>query len=293
MGNLDEARLSMNRAIEIQPGYASAYSRMGELMADMGDLPAKLDWARKAVEVDPQDHELAADVAINFYALGMAEEGDRWANRVAALAPDSDVARMTQLHGFVSHRDLEAAEIASRSMISDQVTARQGAIWDATFIFHQLVSNADRDNEGLEFLESVRPDIADFSVLPKDEQGTAMQWVAILFAHRALGPEEGQKRWSQFSANVQASGSGWQDDDPGFALTGSLLDGDIDSAVKIALDSLSDPVAVWIGQSASYQIPAFEPLLSDPRIIARMAERDRELQQAKRDVQTMLQGEEW
>ena len=176
---------------------------MSNIKGQLGDLPAKLDWARKSIEVDPEDHELASVLAIDFYMLGSPEEGDRWANRVMALAPESDVARQTQLYGLIAHGDLASAEAMARSMINDQVSRRQGAIWDATFIFHQIVSNDDRDQEGLAFLEGVRPDITDFSVLPTDQQGTAMQWVAIMFAHRVLGPEVSQTRWSQFTANLR------------------------------------------------------------------------------------------
>ena len=40
-------------------------------MGEIGDLPARLDWSRKAVEVDPEDHELAAQLAIDLYELGL------------------------------------------------------------------------------------------------------------------------------------------------------------------------------------------------------------------------------
>jgi TolB-like protein len=294
LGRLDEAQLSTLRAIELEPGYASAYSKMAGIMGEKGNLPAKLDWFRKAIEADPQDHELSAELATDLYLLGLPEEGDRWANRVMALAPGSDVARMTQVYGFLAHGNPEAAEAMARSMIDDQVSARMSAIWDASFIYHQLVSNGDRDHVGLAFLEGVRPDIADFSVLPKDQQGTVMQWVSIMFAHRVLGAEESQKRWSQFRTNLETAGAGWQKDDPFFRMLAPLFEGDHESAVKIALeDGLSEPVADWIGQNDAYRLPMFEPLLSDPRIAARLAERDRELAQAKQEVLAMLRQPEW
>jgi hypothetical protein len=253
-----------------------------------------LDWRRKAAVVDPQDHELAWVLAISFYGLGLAEEGNRWANRVMALAPESDVARATRLHGLRAHGDLITAENAAKSMIEDQVTARHAIIWDAVFTYHDLVSNASRDREGLEFLERVRPDVADYSTLPADQQGAAMQWAAILFAHRVLGPEVSQQRWRQYANNVEASGAGWQEDDQFFGLMAPVFEGDLESAVRFALEnSLSEPVASWIRLNQAYRIPIFEPLTSDPRVAARLAERDRELERAKREVKAMLQRPEW
>jgi len=290
----DEARLAMLRAIEIQPDYASAYSKMAGILAEMGDLPATLDWSRKAVEVDPQDHELAAQLAIGFYELGLSEEGDHWADRVMALAPESDVARMVRMHGFLAHKDLDAAESTAKSMIEDQVSARQGAIWDAAFSYQYLLSKDGRDKEGLQFLRSVRPDVDDFSTLPNDQQGMAMQWTAILFASRVVGPEESLERWTQFESNIEASGAGWQDDDLMFPLMKPVLEGDIEAAVKFALeDSLTEPVANWIGMNDAYRNPILQPVASDPRVAARLAERDRELERAKREVQEMLQKPEW
>jgi hypothetical protein len=246
------------------------------------------------VEADPQDHELASELAIDFYMLGLAEEGDRWANRVTALAPESDVARATRLFGHLAHNDLQAAEASSRSMIVDQVSPRQGAIWDATFIYQQLVSTDGRDSEGLEFFESVRPDIADFSKLPEDQQGTAMQWAAVLFAHRVLGPEVSRDRWARFKANLDASGAGWHKDDETFGIMAPLFEGDIDAAAEVALQSgLSKPVADWISLNDIFRTPIFEPLLSDPRVATRLTERDRELEQARADVLAMLQKPEW
>ena len=179
-------------------------------------------------------------------------------------------------------------------MITDQVSPRQGAIWEATFGYQQLVSQEKRDNEGLEFLESVRPDIADFSVLPPDEQGTAMQWAAIMLAHQAYGPEASKERFSKFKANMDASGAKWQNSNEEFAVTALMLNGDIDTAIDVALEeSLSKPVSEWIARNSVYRLPFFDSVTSDPRVVARLAERDRELEEAKREVIAMMQGEEW
>jgi tetratricopeptide (TPR) repeat protein len=294
LGRFDEARAAMNRAIELQPGYASAYSKMAGIMGELGDLPAKLDWARQAVEVDPEDHELAASLAYDLYWLGLPEEGDRWANRVMALAPESDVARAIKLTGLQSHGRWTEAEATAKSMIADQVSPRQGAIWDAVFGYQQMVTNDHRDQEGLEFLESVRPEIADYSRLPGGQSGTAMQWAAIMLAHQTLGPEVSRERWAKLTANLEKHGGAWWTEDAEFSMMKPFLDGDLDSAAEVALElGLNKPVAEWPARTGIYRQPMFESLAAHPLVAKRLAERDRELADARADVLKMLEGPEW
>ena len=294
MERYDEARLSMLRAIEIQPGYASAYNKMAIIMADMGDMQASLDWTRKSIETDPQDHELAAALARILYELKLPEEGDRYARRVSALAPGSDVDRMTRLLGHFAHGEMAQAEETARSMILEQVSPRQGAIWEAVFAYQQMLSSDDREEDALELLHQARPDIVSYESLPKDQAGMAMQWAAALLIHQVSGPARSVPLWDKFVSNLDASGARWHHEDPLFRITRPLFSGDMDEAVKIALeDSLSAPVAQWVVLNDVYRTPVFEPVSTDPRVAARLAERQREFEQIRREVIAMLQGPEW
>jgi TolB-like protein len=91
---LDEAREAAEKARQLSPGNPNTYGQLGYIAADSNDLPASLLWFRQAMEVDPQDHEFAANIATTFYQLNLPEEGDRWYARVKALAPGSAVARL-------------------------------------------------------------------------------------------------------------------------------------------------------------------------------------------------------
>ncbi len=65
----DEAEAALQRALELDPLLPGVYVRLYWLAEDRNDLPAALDWARRATEVDPQDHELAMQLAEVFYQL--------------------------------------------------------------------------------------------------------------------------------------------------------------------------------------------------------------------------------
>jgi TolB-like protein/Tfp pilus assembly protein PilF len=294
LDRLDESKQSVLRAIELQPGYASAYSRMAELHAEMGDLTGMLEWQRRATEIDPQDHELASYLAFNLYMLGLPEEADPWADRVQALAPDSDVAKDTALTRAYWHGNLDQAEALARKMLEDRVTARHGAIFNAVFTYQSLMNRSHRDREAFEFLVSIRPELADFEVKPDDLEGMAMHWGAIVMMRAFSPPEESRQAWENLERNLDATGARWHHEDSNFMMTGQYFRENLEEAVRIALeDDLSEPLATWIGRDEVYRTPVFDQLTADPRIAARLDEREREKEQARLEVQAMLQGPEW
>ncbi len=62
-GRLEEARASLLRAIELAPDNPNTYGTMADLEAELDNLPGTLDYMRQAIQVDPQDHELAGAIA--------------------------------------------------------------------------------------------------------------------------------------------------------------------------------------------------------------------------------------
>ena len=58
MDRYDEAMEALQRALTQQPDNPNIYFDVADVKADMGDLNGSLEWRRKAIELDPQDHEL-------------------------------------------------------------------------------------------------------------------------------------------------------------------------------------------------------------------------------------------
>jgi len=86
---LDLAREALQRSQQLAPENPNNYGDLARLEREADNLPAALNWQRRAAEVDPQDHEIAGEIAEQFYQLDLPEEGDRWFARVRALAPGS------------------------------------------------------------------------------------------------------------------------------------------------------------------------------------------------------------
>ena len=91
MERFEDGRTAFLKAIELDPLDPNNYGRMSNLSADAGDIAGVFEWRLKNIEADPQDHEVAAQMAREFYQWGLPEEGDLWLDKVRALAPNSDI----------------------------------------------------------------------------------------------------------------------------------------------------------------------------------------------------------
>jgi len=291
----DEARLSLNRALVLAPDNPNVYGRLSYMEKDANNLPAALDWMRQASEVDPQDHELAADIAQDLFDLKLPEEGERWYARVQALAPGSAVARSMEFERAMARNDRGHALELARTMISDQIDTRRGSFGIALFGFTNLMLEDGRAREGFDYLVSVRPDVANYDQLPKDLHGFLMQLAGVALIAGFETPENRDATWAKLTANFDAMGFPWLDD-PGdrnhtlnFVMTGQP-----EKAIEHFLEHrLTLPLAGNLNLHEKRHSSIYGEIYEDPRVIARQAQLGKEFVQLREDVREMLQGEEW
>ena len=150
MERYEEAMESLQHARELQPDDPNVYFDIGDLKAEQGDLNGSLEWRLKATKIDPRDHELAAEMAQILFELGLFEEGNRWAAKSIALAPQSAVGRRIAMQQAYYRRDFDQALAHAKSMIQDQVSIRQGSLFTALNIFTELMSKNARQQEAYE-----------------------------------------------------------------------------------------------------------------------------------------------
>jgi TolB-like protein len=291
---LDEAREAAEKARQLSPGNPNTYGQLGYIAADSNDLPASLLWFRQAMEVDPQDHEFAANIATTFYQLNLPEEGDRWYARVKALAPGSAVARLLELDRAVARHEQEQILALAKSMIIDQVDMRHGAFVVANVEYADLMLEAGRAREGYEFLLSVRPDISNYEVMPADPQGEVMQRYSILLMTGFDTFEARLATWNAFTANWDKKGYPWRNPRFWDFTWDRIINGDIETATENFLQyQLTLPVATTLWRREDHLRPFFEEMMSDPRVVAGMVEFNKEYDRIRKDVQEMLQEPEW
>jgi len=292
MKRYGDARDAFLKAIELDPLNPNHYSRMSIVSGDLGDITGIFEWRLKNVETDPQDHEVAAHMARAFYQWGLPEEGDRWMERVRALAPNSDIFQRLQIDRAHSRGDAADLIAVAQKMIAAPASMRQNAFPTALFSYRFYMSTAGRYQEAYDFLTGLRPQIKSFEKLPGDVQGVLMQWVSIELMTGFASPEERKAAWEKYAKNLRANGSWWFEDPISQAMDFMFM-GDLDSAIKKALEDLAQPLSSWPTRGDDWQDPIWAPISSDPAIVARLSEMKREKQQAREQIHEMLQEPEW
>jgi len=291
---LDDARMEIEKAQQLAPDNPNHYNILSELEKESNNLPAALEWTRQAIEVDPQDHELAAVLAQDLYALELPEEGDHWYARVKALAPDSPVTRRVELDQAMARKDYTQAERLARSMISDQLENRQGSFWVAVIKYTDLMFKAGTEKEGYDFLVSVRPEITNYGVLPSDFKGRLMQWISIGLMTGFESFEIRQQAWLKHAAALDARGIPWRQPERAATTWDNIMKGDIKSAADHYLEHrLSQPMAGNLTMHKRIFEPFHREVYGDPKVAARLTEKDAEFAQLRKTVSELMLEPEW
>jgi TolB-like protein len=292
---LDEARASLQRSLELAPENPNVYSTMAELEAGADDFPAGLDWMRRATLVDPQDHELPANIARQLYRLRLSEEGDFWLARVRALAPASGLTRSIEVERAVALGDTEQVIALASAIIADQVEDRQGAFGETMYSYIDTMLQAGRAREAYDFLVSVRPEITNYEQITPDIQGLIMQWAAIDAMTGFESFENRKAAWQRFTSGMDAVGFPWKQDPADENYTWDyLMNGEVEQAIDHYLEyELNEPLALNLDRHRKLHYHIFGPVYEDPRVAAKLTEDAERYAEVREEVRTMLQRPEW
>ncbi len=290
---LDEALVSFQRAQELQPENPNIYGELAGLERDSNNLPAALRWMRMATEIDPRDHELAAGIANTLYELQLPEEGDRWAARVQALVPGSAMARTVELNRLKARNELEAALALSRSMVTEQIDMRAG-FGGVLFDYTNLMMKENRTKEAWDLLVSIDPEIAEYDSLPDSLQSGFMQFTSAMLLGEFESFEVRKQAWQKIAGNLDAMGFRWRDPGSGNVLIDLVMLGETETAIEYYLNErLTKPMATNLGRHKQQFSQFYQGVFSDPRVVVRHAELEREYVQLQNEVREMLLEPEW
>jgi len=293
MKEFDKAREQLERSLELDPRDPGTYTRMAQLAEDQGDLPGSLDWRRRATEVDPQDHELVGGITYLLYALNLPEEGDRWFQRAAALAPGADAVTVLAVDRAIGRGDWDGVMQVAAPLVAKQISFRQGAFATALFGYQDAALALGRNRQAYDFLVGVRPEVADFDQPPPDLHALLMRGAAITLMTGFADPAETRSRWEALVTQAEASGFHWRDD-PLAVVEDHIMRRETQQAIEVALnDDLSQPFATWPNRADIYRLPLYSEITADPAVAARLAELDRQKARVREQVSEMLQRPEW
>jgi tetratricopeptide (TPR) repeat protein len=293
MERYDEALEALQRALKQQPNDPNKYFDIADVKADLGDLYGALEWRRKGIELDQQDHELTAELAENFFELGLLEEGNHWAAKSIALAPQSAVGRKVRLQQTYARGNKDQALLLAQSMIRDQVSIRQRSLLTALDIHSELMSANGREQEAYDFLLSVRPELEDFATFPGDWKGLQMQRRMVRLMVAFKSPEEAQQAWLDHSNTMDRAFPRWRTFIEN-QLVDNIMQGRTDEAERLAIDVyLSQPIASDLRRVEDLQLPEYRAINQRPELIARMAEVQLEKTRLRDGVSEMMQKPEW
>jgi hypothetical protein len=118
-----------------------------------------------------------------------------------------------------------------------------------------------------------------------------MQLHAVILMSGFAEPHVRREAWLKVKANFDASGAPWFDGE--MPARDRLILGDLEGAVEAYLEFLEPPLATGIYRREKFFYNEYPELYEDPRIVARLAELDREFIAIRGEVQEMLRRPEW
>ena len=294
-GRLEEARASLLRAIELAPDNPNTYGTMADLEAELDNLPGTLDYMRQAIQVDPQDHELAGAMARDLYRLRLPEEGDYWLSRVQALAPGSGMARSLEVGRAAARGETEQAIELASAVITEQFDDRQGAFGAVVFYYADTMLREGRAEEAYDFLVSVRPEITQYDQITQGLPGLLIQWASLGLMAGFETLENRQAAWNQFRDAMDTVGVPWNTDPSSGNITWDfLMRGDAEQAVDHFLEyELNEPLAKNLDRHRKNFYALYGPVYEDPRVAAKLIEDAERYAELREEVREMLRQPEW
>jgi TolB-like protein/Flp pilus assembly protein TadD len=285
----DKARASLEKSLEIEPQQPNGYNYLAQISQHEGDGVGFVQNFFKALEVDPEDHELPGVLAEFLYELGLVEQGDDLRRRVQTLAPTSAMAYRLDLVRAMAMDDEEAAIAAARRAIVDNIEDRRNSWAGAVQFLVMHGIKTDTVDEQLAWIDEQLPGIFDLEGDTLSRKHRVAQGLAISGWYSSLPREEALRRLDYLLDRTRALGVEPMDDQRMAANVHAMRD-EIEQAIAIVLDFIeSQSVASNLGWRETAFLPQFAEVMDDPRVQAAMEGWISEEEQLRTDVRAYLE----
>jgi TolB-like protein/Tfp pilus assembly protein PilF len=286
--DVDSAEEAFAKAREFAPEWTAVYSSSANAARMAGKFADSFRWELRAMELDPQDHELPAGLARDFYEIGLMEEGDEMLRRAQALAPQAPFTRSVELERQLRDGNLERAVLLAETMVRDNVEQRGEARQLAVTGYASSMALLGRAGDVPGFFDTVYPGVGGAEyVLDNIDMLDVRFNIAAALAYAERFDESGAIV-ADTVAWMDSNAPNWRDNDD--AQQGlAMLRGDLDTAAEYAAKDLSDPLGRNLDWSMKYEVLAwYRPLTEYERVARRIEELRAETSAAADEVRQML-----
>ena len=288
-GETAKALAAFERSLELEPSQPNVYVHIGFSKLNDGDGLGFLQNFLKAVQVDPQDHELPGYIAVLLYNLGLIEEGDDFRNRVMAIAPTSEIAYQVELLRAINTGDEGGGIAAARRAIEEDVSVRNfdpfsGAV---QYLLRNAIEHDTLDAE-FAYLEEQAPGLLDIDSPTIPLKYRFAQLTAFDAWYVTLPRDELLRQIDKMRALAEAFGfQPMENPDVQFAVFS--LTGDTEAAVDVALENiLNESALVHQGWRQDVAQAQYKDVIADPRVQAALQRWEEEEAAVREQVRTYL-----
>jgi tetratricopeptide (TPR) repeat protein len=262
----DEARVAIEKSLELEPAQPNAWMNLARVSQQTGDGVEYLQLFLKAVEVDPVDHELPAMIAGFLYNLELVEEGDDFQKRVLAIAPTSEAAYRLELQRAMAEGDLDASVASARRAIEDDVADRRFAFGGAAQHLLRVAAAKGTVEEESAYLEEHAPGILDYETATVPAKYLGVQLSAFDALYTTLSQEELFRRMEHMRGLAETYGIDLSENE-NIRFRVLALQGETDLAVDVALEHLfSEPVLLNLEWEETLKQAQYAEIVEDPRV---------------------------
>jgi len=293
LGQMDDparAEVSFARARELAPEWTAVYSASANAARFRGEFADSLRWDMRAMELDPQDHELPARIGRFYYQLGLVDEGDEMLARAQILAPQAPWTRSLEIERQMHAENYERAILLAESMIRDDIDDRGGAWENALAAFVESKIELDDAADVPVFFESVIPGITSPVFEVREFKHQIMQFFLTIALVDIGAYDQANAIFDPLVEWFETNVPGFQDNHSAM-MNIALFRGDTETAVEQALLDLEGPLGRNMGWRAPYETLSWlAPVTKDARLASRLAELNAQTLVAAEEVRDFLAG---
>lgn len=212
LDDLDNAKLAFEKYVALVPNEANPQDSMGELLMEMGDYEQSVAHYQKALEIDPNFASAYAGLTINYSLMGQPEQAQEAAADMLAAARtfgEKQNAMFQSVTSYVFADDIDAAMDLARKMAAEaEDEGRHGAAAGAHQYMGDIMLKADNpakaeEHFGLALAHSQQSTMNDANKAQAKRNYLFKMAIAAMVAQDA---EAAAERTAKYTAAVEESG---------------------------------------------------------------------------------------